>query len=161
MYIAWVMWFLLFAINSMIFLNFLIATIEEQYNHTKINRVEESYRNKATILLDLDDVFGSYIDLKPVNILVLRHPIERPELPEGSNMLSNLKAQMIQQQTTLNTALHFVKKDINELKHEENETHKHFLNEVRSFSNDLERILNGLDRSQSVQLVVEDSIDGP
>jgi hypothetical protein len=37
MYIAWVMWFLLFSVNSMIFLNFLIATIEEQYNDTKIH----------------------------------------------------------------------------------------------------------------------------
>jgi hypothetical protein len=72
MYIAWVMWFTLYCLNSMIFLNFLIATIEEQYNDTKINRVEEAYRNKATILLELDDVFGSYIDLRPVNILVIR-----------------------------------------------------------------------------------------
>jgi hypothetical protein len=138
MYIAWVMWFLLFSLNSMIFLNFLIATIEEQYNDTKINRVEESYRSKASILLDLDDVFGSYIVFRPVNILVLRQGVERPERSEANEMLASLKAQMIQQQTILNTAMQHVKRNITNLKCENHESHKKALKEFASLCNYLD-----------------------
>ena len=105
MYISWVVWFLLFTLNSMIFLNFLIATIEEQYNDTKVHQVEEAYRNKAAILKDLDDVFGSYFNLKPVNILVLRQRIERPDREPGNEMEAIFKEQICQQHKTMSDAM--------------------------------------------------------
>jgi hypothetical protein len=138
MYIAWAMWFLLFTLNSMLFLNFLIATIEEQYNDTKIHQVEEAYRNKASILLDLDDVFGNYINLRPVNILVLRQSVERPERSEANEMLATLKGQINQQHITLNTALQSVKRDFTSLKHDVNDSQQKTLKEIRSICSVLE-----------------------
>lgn len=43
MYTAWIVWFLLVIINSMIFLNFLISVITEVYEDLREKRVESAY----------------------------------------------------------------------------------------------------------------------
>jgi hypothetical protein len=44
---VWSMWFILVVINSMIFLNFLIAVISDIYAQVQETRVEESYQKRA------------------------------------------------------------------------------------------------------------------
>jgi hypothetical protein len=50
----------------------------------------------------------------------------------------------------LNTALQYVKKDIKDLKHERHEFLKNTLSEFKSFSSELEKVLDGFDASGSV-----------
>jgi len=44
---AWFMWILLVTINSMVFLNFLIAVISDIFDELKSSTIEESYQKKC------------------------------------------------------------------------------------------------------------------
>jgi len=71
-YATWFLWLCCILINAMVFLNFLIVTIESVYEECSITRIERAYKSKAGLLRALDLVLGDYIDCKPANILVIR-----------------------------------------------------------------------------------------
>lgn len=71
----------------MIFLNFLIVTIEGVYEEVKQTQIEQAYQKKTEILKDLDDVFGRFIDARPVNVLVTRKLVEQAEREEVSEQV--------------------------------------------------------------------------
>lgn len=71
-YAMWFLWLTCILINAMVFLNFLIATIEAVYQDCNETRIERAYQSKAELLRALDLVLGDFIDCKPVNILVIR-----------------------------------------------------------------------------------------
>ena len=92
MYTAWIFWIIAITINTMIFLNFLIAVISDVYADVQVNRVEESYQKKAEILRDLDLVFGKHINSRPCNILISRRALSNTERNETSkDTVRNLK----------------------------------------------------------------------
>jgi len=96
MYTLWIMWVILVIINSMIFLNFLIAVISDIYAEHVITRVEESYQKKAEILVDLYNVFGPWVDVRSAQILVTRTSNEEIEREEDLDAeVKSLKKQIL------------------------------------------------------------------
>ena len=72
LYTAWIFWIVLVIINSVIFLNFLIAVISDVYAQVMQTRMEEVFQKKAEILVDLDEVFGQRIKAVESKIRVTR-----------------------------------------------------------------------------------------
>jgi hypothetical protein len=70
---AWFMWITMVTINSMIFLNFLIAVISDVFDELKSSTVEESYQKKCQTLVELEKCFKYCYTLRENDILVTRH----------------------------------------------------------------------------------------
>jgi hypothetical protein len=101
LYVAWFMWLSIVLIDVMVLLNFLIVTIESAYEDLHDKQIESAYKKKAAILKDLDDVFGKYIDTKPVNILVVRQGVENSERQEIEDNIDALKKEVVMQKELL------------------------------------------------------------
>jgi len=101
LYVAWFMWLSIVLIDVMVLLNFLIVTIESAYEDLHDKQIESAYKKKAAILKDLDDVFGKYIDTKPVNILVVRQGVENSERQEIDDNIDALKKEVVMQKELL------------------------------------------------------------
>jgi hypothetical protein len=56
---TWLLWVFLVCLNTIIFLNFLIAVVSDVFAHVMETRTEECYQKRALILAELIDVFGS------------------------------------------------------------------------------------------------------
>jgi len=77
--LTWIVWIILVCINSIIFLNFLIAVVSDVFAQVMQTRTEECYQKRAEILSELFDVFGTLSDenakdkpSKDISILVTR-----------------------------------------------------------------------------------------
>lgn len=55
----WIYFLLIVAINVLVFMNFVIALINECYGEVSECRVEEAYQKKCAILGELNAVFGN------------------------------------------------------------------------------------------------------
>jgi hypothetical protein len=116
MYAVWVMWLLIVLINVMILLNFLIVTIESAYEDLHDKALESSYRKKASILKDLDDVFGKLLDTKAVNILVVRQHSDSSERTETNEQITALRDEMMLNHERLNEKIHDVANKVTEMR---------------------------------------------
>ena len=76
MYATWFLWVTQVFMGLPFLMNFLITIINIAYSSEMTVKLEESYKKKAQILSDLNDVFGKYLRFYPVNILVTRRPME-------------------------------------------------------------------------------------
>lgn len=73
---TWIVWIVLVCINSVIFLNFLIAVVSDVFAQVMETRTEESYQKRAEILSELYDVFGPLSDKKDISIIVTRQSVQ-------------------------------------------------------------------------------------
>lgn len=54
----WIYFLMIIVINVLVFMNFVIALINDCYNEVAESRVEEAFQKKCAILCELDSVFG-------------------------------------------------------------------------------------------------------
>ena len=125
------MWIVAITINTMIFLNFLIAVISDVYADVQQNKVEESYQKKAEILRDLDVVFGKYVQSMPANILVSRRPLTNTERNEISkDTVRNLKQSIAQKHIEISNKVKNIT-GVVEVIQKTSERHEEELNNIR------------------------------
>ena len=56
----WGFWLLLVLLNTIVFLNFLIAVIGDVYEQVMETRTEEIFKRKAQLLVEIQNVIGEY-----------------------------------------------------------------------------------------------------
>ena len=78
-------------INTIVFLNFLIAVIGDVYNQVMETRTEEIYKRKADLLVEIQNVIGSCRKYEPAQILVTRSSLIQNTDNEWSGVLKDIK----------------------------------------------------------------------
>ena len=83
-------------INTIIFLNFLIAVISDVYAQVIETRTEEIYQKKATLLLEVEEVLGD-LERHSANVLITRSGDIYKKLNEWNGLHNDLKKTVDQQ----------------------------------------------------------------
>ena len=56
--VIWAFWFVLVFLNTIVFLNFLIAVIGDAYEEVLTTKMESIYQGKVRLIVEMQDVFG-------------------------------------------------------------------------------------------------------
>lgn len=68
----WAFWLLLVFLNTIVFLNFLIAVIGDVFTQVMETRTEEIFRRKAQLLVEYMNVIGDYRRSPMAHLLITR-----------------------------------------------------------------------------------------
>ena len=63
-YTIWLFWFILVLLNTIVFLNFLIAVIGDVYTEVMATKTEQIFRGKARLIVEIQNVFSIFKRLK-------------------------------------------------------------------------------------------------
>ena len=100
----WIFWTVIIVINTIIFLNFLIAVISDVYEQVMETRTEEIFQKKAQLIVDIDEVLSDKRRLS-AKILVTRSGEFGSAYSEWSGFLKELKQEMIDQTQLIETRM--------------------------------------------------------
>lgn len=68
----WAFWTMLVLLNTIVFLNLLIAVISDIYNQVMETRTEEIFKRKAELLVEMQTVVGDFRRCDPPHLLITR-----------------------------------------------------------------------------------------
>ena len=110
----WIYFLLIIVINVLVFMNFVIALINDCYNEVAESRVEEAFQKKCGILCELDSVFVGLAQQRNVDILVTRVSESKNEVPESgvSDTVKVLKKQLISDRIELSEKIQWAQKEL-------------------------------------------------
>ena len=105
---------MIIAINVLVFMNFVIALINECYGEVSEHRFEEAFQKKCAILGELNSVFGSLAQQSSVDILVTRVSENNNDAPESSesDTFKILRKQLISDRIELNMTIQMAQKEL-------------------------------------------------
>lgn len=76
-FVIWIMWMLTVGVNTIVFLNFLIAVISDVYEQIMATRTEEIFLKKAELLIEINEIVGDWAMAKCISsIYITREPKE-------------------------------------------------------------------------------------
>jgi hypothetical protein len=110
----WIYFLMIIVINVLVFMNFVIALINDCYNEVAESRVEEAFQKKCAILCELDSVFGGLAQQRSIDILVTRVSEAKNEVPESgiSDTVKVLKKQLISDRIELSEKIQWAQKEL-------------------------------------------------
>ena len=126
---CWIYFMILLGVNVLIFMNFVIALINETFGEVSEVAEEESFMKKCAILGELNSVFGGMVQQSSVDILVTRLTEHSNEAPDSgqNDAFKILKKHFISDRIEVSQTIQNAQKDLSNQK-------THMLQKIESIS---------------------------
>ena len=124
----WAMWMLTVGLNTIVFLNFLIAVISDVFEQIMSTRTEQIFLKKAELLLEINEIVGDWAMKDNISsILITRGPKEIKHSDDWNGFFQEIKTHISKRSDTIEAKL---TKSTNQLTHKINEKHKETMDAI-------------------------------